>query len=150
MFSLRITFIALLRPASSHISAISEKSINCFNGNLFLECPTHKYISEPRISIDLAGDLPSREILSRSTMISSLLSMSVALVGPYHGDSYGGGGTHNAAVGWQGLRIGDYQAGRAAPWRIDRNGTPIGWAPTNSLRLKVGVVRVGLVVIVGG
>ena len=33
--------------------------------------------------------------------------MSVELVGQYYGDSYGGGGVHTAAVGWQGLKIGD-------------------------------------------
>jgi hypothetical protein len=83
-------------------------------------------------------------------MISSLLSMSVELVGPYHGDSYGGNGTHTAAVGWNGLKIGQYIEGRAAPWRIDRNGTPIGWAPTSSLRPKGVRLVVGLVIIVVG
>ena len=54
-------------------------------------------------------------------------------------------------VGWQGLKIGDIKEGRKAPYRIDRNGTPIGWAPASSLRLK-GVTRitVGIVVVVVG
>lgn len=77
--------------------------------------------------------------------------MSVELVGPYHGDSYGGGGTHRAAIGWQGLRIGAIREGRAAPYRIDRNGTPIGWAPASSLRIKGGVrITIGIMVIVAG
>lgn len=75
--------------------------------------------------------------------------MSVELVGPYHADSYGGGGTNTAAVGWSGLRIGAICSGRAAPFRIDRNGTPIGWAPGSSLRLKgVIVIEIGMTVIV--
>ena len=74
--------------------------------------------------------------------------MSVELVGHYFGDSYGGGGTHTAAVGWQGLKIGDIKEGRKAPYRIDRNGTPIGWAPASSLRVKTGKITIGIVVIV--
>ena len=77
--------------------------------------------------------------------------MSVELVGPYHADSYGGGGTHTAAVGWSGLTIGDIKEGRAAPYRIDRNGTPIGWAPKSSIRIKGGVtIYIGMFVIVSG
>ena len=74
--------------------------------------------------------------------------MSVELVGHYFGDSYGGGGTHTAAVGWQGLKIGDIKEGRKAPYRIDRNGTPIGWAPASSLRVKSGRITIGIVVVV--
>ena len=37
--------------------------------------------------------------------------MSVELVGPYFADSYGGGGTHKAAIGWKGLTIGDIKEG---------------------------------------
>ncbi|KAK8888383.1 hypothetical protein M9Y10_039453 [Tritrichomonas musculus] len=76
--------------------------------------------------------------------------MSVELVGPYHGDSYGGGGTHTAAVGWKNLKIGAIREGRAAPYRIDRNGTPIGWAPASSLKLQGGatVITIGLVIVV--
>jgi hypothetical protein len=73
--------------------------------------------------------------------------MSIELVGPYHADSYGGGGTHTAAVGWRGLTLGDFLPGRPAPFRIDRNGTPIGWAPWSSVRAK-GEPEVGTVVIV--
>jgi hypothetical protein len=58
----------------------------------------------------------------------------VHLVGAYHGDSYGGGGTHTAAVGWSNLTIGQYIQGRNAPYRIDHNGTPIGWASLNSIQ----------------
>ena len=77
--------------------------------------------------------------------------MSVELVGPYHGDSYGGHGTHTAAVGWKGLTIGAIKEGRAAPYRIDRNGTPIGWAPKSSIRIKGGVtINIGMFVIVSG
>ena len=77
--------------------------------------------------------------------------MSVELVGKYYGDSYGGGGEHTAAVGWQGLKIGDIKEGRKAPYRIDRNGTPIGWESASSLRPK-GITRitVGIVVVVVG
>ena len=72
--------------------------------------------------------------------------MSVELVGPYYGDSYGGNGTHSIANGWEGLRIGQiFLDGRKAPFRIDRNGTPIGWAPASSLVLKNGTkIIVGL------
>ena len=80
-----------------------------------------------------------------------ILLMSVELVGPYHGDSYGGHGTHTAAVGWSGLTVGDYKPGRAAPVRIDRNGTPIGWAPLSSIRLVgITVIRIGITIIVRG
>jgi hypothetical protein len=73
--------------------------------------------------------------------------MSVELVGPYHGDSYGGGGTHTAACGWSGLRIGQIISGRKAPYRIDRNGTPIGWASGSSLRLKgIVAIDVGMII----
>jgi hypothetical protein len=79
------------------------------------------------------------------------VQMSLQLVGPYHADSYGGGGTHTAAVGWQGLKIGDIIPGRAAPFRIDHNGTPIGWAPASSLRLTFrGTITIGLTVVVVG
>lgn len=76
--------------------------------------------------------------------------MSVELVGPYHGDSYGGNGTHTAACGWDGLRIGKiFLDGRKAPYRIDRNGVPIGWAPGSSLRLKgCTVITVGMTIII--
>ena len=56
---------------------------------------------------------------------------------------------HTAAVGWQGLKIWDIIEGRKAPYRIDRNGTPIGWAPASSLRAKSGgKIVIGIVVIV--
>jgi hypothetical protein len=76
-------------------------------------------------------------------------SMSVELVGHYHGDSYGGGGVNWAAIGWDGLRIGDVKHGRPAPFRIDRNGTPIGWAPGSSIRLKnARIIVIGMIVAV--
>ena len=79
------------------------------------------------------------------------MNKSVELIGPYQGDSYGGNGTHTAAVGWKGLTIGDIKEGRAAPYRIDRNGTPIGWAPKSSIRVKPGVtIFIGIMVIVVG
>ena len=74
--------------------------------------------------------------------------MSVELIGPYFGDSYGGNGKHTAAVGWKGLTIGDIKEGRTAPYRIDRNGTPIGWAPASSIRAKGVKITIGLVIIV--
>lgn len=73
--------------------------------------------------------------------------MSVELVGPYYGDSYGGNGEHLAAIGWKGLTIGTIIEGRKAPYRIDRNGTPIGWAPASSIRAKGKITR-GMVIIV--
>ena len=73
--------------------------------------------------------------------------MSVELVGPYFADSYGGGGTHKAAIGWKGLTIGDIKEGRKAPYRIDRNGTPIGWAPASSIRAKQKI-QIGMIIIV--
>jgi hypothetical protein len=64
-------------------------------------------------------------------------SMSVELIGPYYGDSYGGHGSYTAACGWTSLTIGQvFTDGRAAPIRIDRNGIPIAWAPISSIRLK--------------
>jgi hypothetical protein len=75
--------------------------------------------------------------------------MSVVLVGPYHGDSYGGGGTHTKACGWPGLKIGRIIPERAAPFRIDDDEGPIGWAPASSLLLRcTGTIRVGLSVVV--
>lgn len=73
--------------------------------------------------------------------------MSVELIGPYNGDSYGGGGTHTAAVGWTGLTIGAIKEGRHSPYRIDRNGIPIGWAPESSIRKK-GRIYIGIMIIV--
>ena len=70
----------------------------------------------------------------------------VELIGPYHGDSYGGHGTHTAAVGWSNLTIGAVCPGRAAPFRIDRNGTPIGWAPARSIAIP-GIVWVEVEII---
>ena len=79
------------------------------------------------------------------------MNKSVELIGPQHGDCYGRNGTHTAAVGWKGLTIGDIKEGRAAPYRIDRNGTPIGWAPKSSIRVKPGVtIFIGIMVIVVG
>ena len=75
--------------------------------------------------------------------------MSVEFIGQYYWDSYGGGGVHTATVGWKDLKIGDIKEGRKAPYRIDRNGTPIGWAPASSLRVKSGnKITIGIVVIV--
>jgi hypothetical protein len=62
--------------------------------------------------------------------------MSVELVGHYFGDSYGGTPPYTAACGWSGLTIGNIIRNRAAPYRIDHNGTPIGWAPASSLRFR--------------
>ena len=74
--------------------------------------------------------------------------MSVELVGPYCGDSYGGHGTHTAATGWSNLKIGQIIPGRKCPYRIDHNGVPIGWAPASSLRLKgITVITVGTIII---
>jgi hypothetical protein len=61
--------------------------------------------------------------------------MSINLIGPYHGDSYGGNGTHTAACGWPGLRIGrTFKDGRAAPFEIVRDGVTIGFAARSSFR----------------
>ena len=74
----------------------------------------------------------------------------MVLIGPYHGDSYGGNGTHTAAVGWDGLVIGEIvDLRRKAPFRIDRHGVPVAWAPASSLRVKgARKIAVGIMVIV--
>jgi hypothetical protein len=75
--------------------------------------------------------------------------MSVELIGPYHADADGGGGTHRAAIGWSGLKIGRIIQGKAAPYRIDDHEGPIGWAPASSFRLKGTCgIFVGLIVVV--
>ena len=74
--------------------------------------------------------------------------MSVELVGHYYEDSYWGGGVLTAAVVWQGLTFGDIKEGRKAPYRIDRNGTPIEWAHASSLRRAKGRITIGVVIIV--
>jgi hypothetical protein len=58
----------------------------------------------------------------------------INLVGEYYGNSDGGNGTNNIAWGWENLTIGEYIHKRAAPFRIDRNQSPIGWAPRKSIR----------------
>ena len=58
----------------------------------------------------------------------------VELVGEYFGDSYAETEPHRKAIGWKGLIIGDIIEGRAAPYKIVRDGKSIGWAPTSSLR----------------
>jgi hypothetical protein len=63
-------------------------------------------------------------------------AMDVDLVGPYHGDSYGGGGTHTIACGWPGLKVEDIKHGRAAPYMVCQDGEAIGWAPESSIRRK--------------
>jgi hypothetical protein len=59
--------------------------------------------------------------------------MSVKLVGPYYTDSYRGGGPNTIGLKFTTLTIGRIIPGRAAPYRIDHDGTPIGWAPESSL-----------------
>ena len=58
----------------------------------------------------------------------------VELVGEYFGDSYAETEPHTKAIGWKGLIIGDIIGGRAAPYKIVRDGKPIGWAPASSIR----------------
>ena len=58
----------------------------------------------------------------------------VELVGEYFGDSYAETEPHIKAIGWKGLIIGDIIGGRAAPYKIVRDGKPIGWAPASSIR----------------
>ena len=58
----------------------------------------------------------------------------VELVGEYFGDSYAETAPHTKAIGWKGLIIGDIIGGRAAPYKIVRDGKPIGWAPASSIR----------------
>jgi hypothetical protein len=61
----------------------------------------------------------------------------VHLVGNYNADSFGGGGTHNLAIGWDGLSIGRvFRDGRQSPFEILHNGVAIGWASAGSLRAK--------------
>ena len=59
---------------------------------------------------------------------------SVELVGEYFRDSYAESEPHTKAIGWKGLIIGDIIGGRAAPYKIVRDGNPIGWAPASSIR----------------
>jgi hypothetical protein len=69
--------------------------------------------------------------------LNFIMSTAVELIGPYHGDSYGEGGTHTKACGWENLTIGKiFTDGRKAPNRIDHDGTPIGWAPDSSIKYK--------------
>ena len=61
----------------------------------------------------------------------------VRLIGKYYNNSYGGEQEYTYACGWENLTIGRmFDDGRAAPYRIDHNGTPIGWAPRSSLAKK--------------
>ena len=72
--------------------------------------------------------------------------MPIELTGPYYADSYASGGPNTLACGWTNLTIGDFIQGRPAPYRIDHDGVPIGWAPRSSFyvpggcRLCVGVI----------
>ena len=50
----------------------------------------------------------------------------IQLTGPYWASSDMSGAACRTAIGWQGLFIQQYNAGRA-PFLITRNGTPIGW-----------------------
>ena len=58
----------------------------------------------------------------------------VELTGDYFGDSYAETESHNKAIGWRGLKIGEIIPGRAAPYKIVRAGVPIGWAPPSSVK----------------
>ena len=59
----------------------------------------------------------------------------VELVGEYYGDSYAETEPHRKAIGWKGLIIGDIIGGRAAPYKIVRDGIAIGWAPASSIQV---------------
>lgn len=66
----------------------------------------------------------------------------VELVGEYFGDSYAETEPHTKAIGWKGLIIGDIIGGRAAPYKIVRDGKPIGWAPASSIQVRQTVQNV--------
>jgi hypothetical protein len=77
--------------------------------------------------------------------------MSVELIGPYHADCDGGGGTHRRAIGWGNLTVGDYRPGKHSQVRIDDDEGAIGWAPLSSIRLKgITVIYVGAIITVVG
>jgi len=91
---------------------------------------------------------PLKPSIWRSPVISFLqMSVRLELVGPYYVDSDATPPEHGIAQGWKGLTIGEYLKGKAAPYRVDRNGTPIGWAPGSSLRIVVGrAIVVGAII----
>ena len=58
----------------------------------------------------------------------------VELIGVYYGDSYAETEPHKKAIGWSGLKLDRIIQGRAAPYLVVKNGSPIGWAPPSSVR----------------
>ena len=75
--------------------------------------------------------------------------MPIELTGPYYATSYMEGGPNTLACGWTNLTIGEFIQGRAAPYRIDHDGVPIGWAPRSSFRVSGGSsLDVGVIIII--
>ena len=58
----------------------------------------------------------------------------VELIGVYYGDSYAETEPHKKAIGWSGLKLDRIIQGRAAPYLVVQNGSPIGWAPPSSIK----------------
>jgi hypothetical protein len=77
----------------------------------------------------------------------AFLDRSVELIGPVFGDSYGIHEQHTRSIGWDGLIVGKIIPDRPAGFRIDRNGTPIAWAPATSLRFIGGPITEGMIVV---
>ena len=73
--------------------------------------------------------------------------MGVTFIGPYYVDADGSGKAYHLPD-WitGGLTIGTILEGKTAPYRIDHNGVPIGWAKRSAFivgplsQLKKGVV----------
>ena len=58
----------------------------------------------------------------------------VELIGVYYEDSYAETEPHKKAIGWSGLKLDRIIQGRAAPYLVVKNGSPIGWAPPSSVK----------------
>lgn len=56
------------------------------------------------------------------------------LIRAYYGTSYGENGPNTVACGWENLVVGQVIDGRPCPYRIDRYGTPIGWASLDAIQ----------------
>lgn len=97
----------------------NKEEINAINGRI-------RELNEDELT-EVVGGLVLEDLTEGST---------VYLIGSYNGDSYGGHGTHEAAIGWGDLKIGRvFMDGRAAPVEIMRYGQTIGFTTLSSISL---------------
>ena len=91
-------------------------------------------LSDDALAEVTGGGKTAKDVDEENLLGNLAVGMAVNLVGTYYADSYAEQGASRNAIGWTGLSIGAISAGRKAPYRIDHNGQPIGWAPASSIQ----------------